>query len=77
MWRPVELIAAPFNLMSYSYALVLSATLLTGGRIADIFSSKWTFIAGFTALGVFNILLGFISKSPITPTSIQPFATTS
>jgi len=45
-----------------AYALVLAATLLTGGRLADIWSSKWVFIIGFFALGTFSLGLGFVKN---------------
>ncbi|KAL7417151.1 major facilitator superfamily domain-containing protein [Mrakia frigida] len=45
-----------------AYALVLAATLLTGGRLADIWSSKWVFIIGFFALGAFSLGLGFVKN---------------
>ena len=70
----LELIPIRLSLSPFSYALVLSATLLTGGRVADIFSSKWTFIVGFAALGVFNILLGFVSKCPHPRVAVRLYA---
>ena len=48
-----------------SYALVLAATLLTGGRLADIWSAKWIFIGGFAFLGVTSLVIPFISQSAI------------
>jgi len=45
-----------------AYSLVLAATLLTGGRLADIWSSKWVFIIGFFALGTFSLGLGFVKN---------------
>jgi MFS family permease len=46
----------------HSYALVLAATLLTGGRLADMWSSKIVFITGFFALGIFSLTLGFVKN---------------
>lgn len=44
------------------YALVLAATLLTGGRLADVWSSKIVFITGLLALGVLSLALGFVKN---------------
>ncbi|KZO93085.1 MFS general substrate transporter [Calocera viscosa TUFC12733] len=43
-----------------AYALTFSSFLLLSGRIADISSPKWTFIAGLTILSVVSLVVGFV-----------------
>lgn len=42
--------------------MTLAAFLLTGGRLSDMFSAKWTFTIGFAWLGAFSLGLGFVDK---------------
>ncbi|KZT37994.1 MFS general substrate transporter [Sistotremastrum suecicum HHB10207 ss-3] len=45
-----------------AYQLTFAAFLLLSGRISDVYSPKWSFVAGTAALGVLSIIAGFMNN---------------